>query len=133
MAERAKTLEAALDVLELQPLDFSGAGAKDPASDPAFYVEPPPRDDEGDGLPGPGPAERLRDRLLGQRHHTKLFLSGHVGSGTSTQLNKLATDEALKDAFSLVQLRIEAGLVPFLDAAQLLFLIAGAIFDFGFR
>lgn len=132
MAQRAQSLADVQDVLELEPLDFLGGGSK-PASDPAFYVEPPPRDDEGDGLPGLGPAERFRDHLLGQRQNAKLFLSGHVGSGKSTQINRLAADDALRGAFSVVLLRIDAGLVAFLDAPQLLFLMAGALFDFGAR
>jgi hypothetical protein len=133
MAQRAMSLPDALDVLELHPLDFLGADRSDPASDPAFYVEPPPRDEEADGLPGPGPERRLRDELMGRRLPTTLFLSGHVGSGKSTQINKLAADETVRGAFSVVLLRIEAELLPFLDASQLLFLMAAEIFDFGFR
>jgi hypothetical protein len=130
MAQRAQTLADVPDFLDLEPLDFLGDRPK-PATDPAFYIEPPARDDEGDGLPGLGPAERFRDHLLGQRQLAKLFLSGHVGSGKSTQINKLAADPALREAFSVVVLRIDAGLVAFLDAAQLLVLMAGAVFDFG--
>lgn len=126
----AHTLADALDVLELEPLAFIGESS--PASDPAYYVEPPPRDDEADGLPGPGPTEYLRDQLLAQRQAAKLFLSGHVGSGKSTQLNRLAAHPALREAFSIVPLRIEAGLVAFLDASQLLFVMAGALFERGF-
>src|SRR5580692_1997364 len=106
MVQRAKSLDDARDVLELSPLDFLGGGRDEPASDPAFYVEPPPRDDVGDGLPGPGPEQRLRDDLLGRRLPTSLFLSGHVGSGKSTQINKLAADDAIRGAFSVVLLRI---------------------------
>ncbi len=127
----AATLADALDVLELHPLDFTRSAERHPESNPLFYVEPPPRDDPGSGLQGPGLAERFRDQLLGHRQAVKLFLSGHIGSGKSTQINKLAADDALRGAFSIVVLRIEAGLVAFLDAAQLLFLVAGAIFDFG--
>jgi hypothetical protein len=127
----AATLVDALDVLELHPLEFDGAGKQDPESNPGFYVEPPPREDHGDGLPGPGPVERLRELLLGHRQAMKLFLSGHIGSGKSTQINKLAADDTLRGAFSVVLLRIEAGLLAFLDAPQLLFLLAEAIFDFG--
>jgi hypothetical protein len=133
MAQRAQTLDDARDVLELSPLDFLGGGRDEPASDPAFYVEPPPRDEAADGLPGPGPERRLRDELLGRRLPTALFLSGHVGSGKSTQINKLAADEAVRAAFSVLLLRVEAEMIPFLDASQLLFLIAASIFDFGAR
>lgn len=133
MAMIAKTLDEALEALELEPLDFSGKAGVRPASDPSYYEAPPPRDDDEDGLAGPGPTERIRDQLLQKRQHEKVFLSGHVGSGKSTELNKLMADPALSGAFAVVPLRIEAGLVPFLDAPQLLFLIAGALFDFGAR
>jgi hypothetical protein len=130
---RAATLPDALDVLELTPLEFTVTGERSPESNPRFYVEPPPRDDPGDGLQGPGPAERFRDQFLGHRQAVKLFLSGHIGSGKSTQINRLAADDALRGAFSVVLVRIEAELVAFLDAPQLLFLLAGAIFDFGVK
>ena len=130
MADRAQTLDEVFDVLDLQPLEFGGE-IKSPASDPAFYVEPPPRDEGDDGLPGPRLAESINNQLLRQTRPAKLFLSGHVGSGKSTQINKLAADAKLKEAFSILLLRIEAESVPFLDATQLLFLIAGVIFQFG--
>lgn len=131
MAQRAQTLIDAQNVLELEPLNFLGGTESDLASDPAFYVQPPPLDEGDDGLPGPGPAESIRDQLLQHARPLKLFFSGHVGSGKSTQINKLAADKQLQDAFSIILLRIEGGQAPFLDAAQLLFLIAGVIFQFG--
>lgn len=132
MPALAATLDAALDVLELKPLEFLCTDLpSDPATDRTFYVPPPPRDDDGDGLPSPDPAERFRTDLLERRQNLKLFLSGHIGSGKSTQINKLAADEQLRSAFSIVLLRIEGELLPFLDTAQLLFLMASAIFEFG--
>lgn len=133
MSQLAKTLRDALDVLELEPLEFLSGKQSGSASDPAFYVEPPPRDEEGDGLPGPGPTDRIKEQLLAEQHHTKVFLSGHIGSGKSTQINKLTADDDLRSAFSVVLLRIEAGLIPFLNAAQLLFLISEAVYTFGAR
>lgn len=128
-AKLAKTLDEALDVLDVVPLDFTGKPSS-PGSDPAFYTELPPPDHAD--LPGAGLAERLRRSLLG-RSSPKVFLAGHVGSGKSTQINLLATDARLQEAFSVIPLRLEPHLAPFLDAAQLLFLMAGAIFGFGSR
>jgi len=131
MARIAAKLDDAFEVLNLEPIEFSETKTPTAASDPSFYVEPPPREEEGDGMPGPGPAEQYRKKLLVQGPTAKLFLSGHVGSGKSTQINKLATDPIVRGAFSVVLLRIEGGHQAFLDASQLLFLMAGAIFDFG--
>ncbi|HSO00642.1 MAG TPA: hypothetical protein VLS89_20260, partial [Candidatus Nanopelagicales bacterium] len=127
-AKRARTLDEALDVLDVVPLDFSGKPSS-PASDPAFYTELPPPDHED--LPGAGLAERLRMSLLGRMGPARLFLSGHVGSGKSTQINRLAEDEKINEAFTVIVLRVEPHLAPFLDGAQILFLMAGALFDRG--
>lgn len=127
---RAKTLNEALDVLDVVPLDFVGTTTS-AASNPAFYTELPPLDH--DDLPGSGPAERLRRSLLGRRGSTKVFLSGHVGSGKSTQISRLVADAAIQEAFTVILLRLEPQLAPFLDAGQLLFLIAGAIFEEGIK
>jgi len=125
---RAQTLDEALNLLDVVPLDFLGA-PQSPASNPEFYTELPPLDHEE--LPGSGPAERLRRSLLGRRSQMKVFLAGHVGSGKSTQINRLAADPAIQDAFTVILLRLEPQLAPFLDTGQLLFLIAGEIFKLG--
>lgn len=131
MSRRAATLDETLDVLELQPLDFGGGDS--PAADPAFYVEPPADEAAADEVPPPPLADALADRLLGPRLGTTLFLSGHVGSGKSTQLSKLAADPRIQQAFSVVSLRVEAEHVPVLDTPLLLLLLSGAIHDFGHR
>jgi len=130
MTRRAATLDETLDVLELLPLDFGGA-RESPAADPAFYVEPPTDEAGADEVPPPPLAEALADRLLGPRHGTTLFLSGHVGSGKSTQLSKLAADDRIQKAFSVVPLRVEAEHIPVLDTPLLLLLLSGAVHDFG--
>ncbi len=130
MTRRAATLEETLDFLELQPLDFGGS-ADNPAADPAFYVEPPADEAPPDEVPPPALSDALADRLLGPRYGTTLFLSGHVGSGKSTQLSKLAADPRIQQAFSVVQLRVEAEHIPVLDTPLLLLLLSGAIHDFG--
>lgn len=130
MTHRATRLDETLDVLELLPLDFGGP-VDSPAADPAFYVERPMDEAVEGEVPPPTLAETLADRLLGLRHGTSLFLSGHVGSGKSTQLSKLAADPRIREAFSVVSLRIEAEHVPVLDTPLLLVLLSGAIHDFG--
>jgi hypothetical protein len=127
MAKRAETLDDVLDVLELTPLEPIRTEKSEAASDPSFYVDLP---DEGDG----GTlsiAESLADQLLTRRRDTVRFLSGHIGSGKSTQLNRLAADPKIQSAFSVILYRIESDHVAHLDSAQLLFLMASEIFRFG--
>lgn len=121
----ATTLEEALDALVPEPLQFEG----ERPSGEALYAPRPERFE--DGLRVPGPAETLRDRLLGSTFATKVFLSGHVGSGKSTELRRLAASDAIRAAFSPIFLTIEEGYRQHLDIAQLLYLMACAIFDFG--
>lgn len=124
----AAQLHDAIDRLAFDPIVFDPDRAN---ANPDFYVTLPPRDDAGDGVPGVGPTERLRRHLLGRSKITKVFLSGHVGAGKSTQINRLAADESLKKSFTVLTCRIEEGHRAFLDATQLLFLIVDAVFSFG--
>lgn len=127
---RATTLVQARKVLDPRPLDFretNPMGAK-VASDPEFYAPPPPRRGEGN-FKLPGPIERLRQRLLSGTRDTKLFLSGHVGSGKSTELSRLAVDPQIKEQLSVLMFRFEEQEWATLDASQILFRIAGALFE----
>jgi hypothetical protein len=54
-----------------------------------------------------------------------------VGSGKSTQVNRLAADPQIRQAFTVVQLRFEEQEWAFLDAAQVLFRMASALYEFG--
>lgn len=126
----AKTLDEAQDLLDPRPLEFVQTGkAPDAAADPSLYTEPPPV--EHDERKRPGPMDRIKARLLRETNHVKVFLSGHVGSGKSTQINKLAADPKIRQAFTVVQLRFEEQEWAFLDSAQVLIRMAGALFEFG--
>jgi hypothetical protein len=121
----ATTLVDALDALAPEPLDFQG----EHASGQVRYAPRPERFEEGLRVRGPG--EALQRRLLDSTSATKVFLSGHVGSGKSTEIRRLAASEPIQQAFSPVFLAIEEGYRQELDVAQLLFLMAGALFAHG--
>ncbi len=127
---RATTLEEATRKLDPRPLDFSHPnpqGAKE-ASDPAFYAAKP-GEKRPDGFAFPPPIERIRKRLLSGTRSTKLFLSGHVGSGKSTELSRLVVDPHIAARFSVVSFRFEDQEWAVLDASQILFRIAAELFD----
>jgi hypothetical protein len=129
LAVRAKNLEEAQRLLSPQPLEFqTDAGPASETSDPTFYTELPQL--HHGALRLPGPLERVRDRLLSGRTGTKVFLSGHVGSGKSTELNRMACSRDVVGTFSVVRLRFEEQEQAFLDSSQVLFRIANSLFDF---
>ncbi|MBK8255118.1 MAG: hypothetical protein IPK82_20960 [Polyangiaceae bacterium] len=130
MPRRAATLSESLDYLELVPLEF-GAAPSSVATDSALYVELPVEEPAQGELPPPPLVETLVDRLLSTQQRAVLFLSGHVGSGKSTQVNKLAADPRITSAFSVIPLRIEAEHVPILDTPLLLVLLCSAVHHFG--
>ena len=76
-----------------------------PQSDPSFYIEPPAQKKGKVSLPSP--VETIRQRLLTGTHDTKMFLCGHVGSGKSTELNRLKAHEEIQKEFSVVLLSFE--------------------------
>jgi hypothetical protein len=126
---RATTLDEATKLLDPRPLDFlhphpQGALV---ASDPAFYAAPP-GNKGADGFKLPAPIERLRKRLLSGTRTTKLFLSGHVGSGKSTELSRLIVDPEIRARFAVIPLALEEHEWATLDAAQLLFRIGAALY-----
>jgi nucleoside-triphosphatase THEP1 len=71
----------------------------------------------------------LPRRLLTGGGLTKVFLSGHVGSGKSTQINKLAASKRITDVFEVVVMRLESEEWDTIDGAQLQFRIAYALYD----
>jgi len=94
----AKNLETAINYFnELQPLIFNAEELKhaDISASPRFYLE---RKDS--------PLMELRTNLITSRSDDKLLLTGHMGSGKSTELNRLAEDEKLKEHFFIVKYRI---------------------------
>lgn len=127
---KATTLEEAIRVLDPRPLDFSHPhpqGDRE-ASDPAFYT-PKPGEKRPDGFSFPPPIERIRKRLLNGTRSTKLFLSGHVGSGKSTELSRLVVEQEIVARFSVVSFRFEDQEWAVLDSSQILFRIAAELFD----
>ncbi len=127
--ERAKTLNDARKVLDPRPLVFAPEGASDAdaASDRRFYTDPPAQRKGNRNLPGP--VETIKQELLNGTRDTKMFLCGHVGSGKSTELNRLAADDEIREEFSVVTLRFEEQEWATLDSSQVLFRIAGEIHD----
>jgi hypothetical protein len=123
---RATTLDEAYKLLDPRPLVFKEDGPGRAASDPEFYTEPPPQRKDDTNLPSP--VENIRQRLLTGAHDTKLFLCGHVGSGKSTELNRLVMHPEIRSEFSVVMLRFEDQEWATLDSSQVLFRIAGAIY-----
>lgn len=127
---RAQTLDEARKLLDPRPLEFTHdgppQGAK-AATDPKFYIPPPQQQKNKRNLPSA--VENIRQRLLTGQHDTKLFLCGHVGSGKSTELNRLAADAEIIETFSVVMLRFEEQEWATLDSSQVLFRIAGAIYE----
>jgi hypothetical protein len=119
----ATTLADALDALDPQPLEFEG----EHANGAVLYAPRPARIE--DGLTVAGPADTLRRRLLGSAAATKVFLSGHVGSGKSTEIKRLQAAREIRGAFSPIFLAIEEAYRLQLDIAQLLFLIAAALLE----
>lgn len=125
---RAQTLDQARKLLDPRPLDFRHEGATQgdrTASDPEFYTEPPAQKKGNRNLPSP--VENIRQRLLTGSDDTKMFLCGHVGSGKSTELNRLAAHREITSEFSVVMLRFEEQEWATLDSSQILFRIVGAI------
>lgn len=126
---RAETLDQARKLLDPRPLDFREQGplqGDKAASDPSFYTEPPPQKKGTRNLPSP--VENIRQRLINGLPDTKMFLCGHVGSGKSTELNRLAAHPEITSQFNVVMLRFEEQEWATLDSSQVLFRIAGAIY-----
>jgi hypothetical protein len=92
---QATSLANAIDNFnELQPLVFSPDDPRynDPAASAEFYIE---RADS--------PLEELTVHLLQSRGDEKLLLTGHIGSGKSTELNRLAADPTIQQRFFVVK------------------------------
>ncbi len=129
----ATNMKDAMRVLDPRPLEF---GTEDdprvsPAADSAFYMPLPVEGASTHGLLKPGPVGRIKQQLLDGGPETRCFLSGHVGSGKSTELNHLAVDKEITSQFAVVRLRLEEQEWAVLDAAQLFFRVAAALYEYG--
>lgn len=123
----ASTLDEAWDALNPLPLDFQ----HDPQRAKAMYIPHAVRMDPDTKKIMLTPSKVLSRRLLKSIGPMKAFLSGHVGSGKSTELRDLATRREITAAFFPIILEVEAGYWDVLDDAQLLFLMACTIYDYG--
>lgn len=125
----AKTLVQARKVLDPRPLDFTATAPAGSAvaSDRSFYAPLPAQTDGNIRLPGP--IEKLQQQLLTCGPDAKLFLCGHVGSGKSTELSRLAVDPRLTRQFSVTTLRFEQQEWATLDSIQVRFRVAAELFS----
>lgn len=136
MSAAVTNLKDAMRVLDPRPLEFDHAGNHviPPAANSAFYKPLPVEGAAPDTrMRKPGPVERIKRQLLEGGRETRCFLSGHVGSGKSTELNRLAIDKDILQHFAVVRLRLEEQEWAVLDAAQLFFRIADALHRYGTR
>jgi hypothetical protein len=92
----------------------------------AWYVERP--QEEPDAL---SPIELLRKRVLGAGGADKIFLSGHVGSGKSTELVRLRERPEVRERFTIVAFALESHEWAHLDSRAFLFRIAAELFRWG--
>jgi hypothetical protein len=113
---QATSLNAALDNFnELQPLVFNTAEAEaSPSANPAFYVERPDN-----------PLDELKAHLINSRLHEKILLTGHLGSGKSTELNRLAANAEIQRRFFVVKYSIR-DVVNIIDIDYVDFLLSFA-------
>jgi hypothetical protein len=112
----AQTLADAISTLTVGPLDESQED---------WYVGNPTSTASGRTVP---PLAMLRASLLRARDSERLFLSGHVGSGKSTELARLLRDPAILRKFFVVSFAIADEEIGQLTTAHLLFIIAAELY-----
>jgi len=117
MRVKAATLEQALDVLRPEPLSVD---------DKSWYVA---RSEIAKGTVGP--LALLRTKLKHALPNDKFFLSGHVGSGKSTELIRLAADPTITERYHVISFRFEEDDWAHLDSRQAMFRIAAEIYTDG--
>jgi hypothetical protein len=122
----ATTLREAWYVLDPVPLDFG----TQPDVARHLYIPHAARLDKETGMAVTSPSKELTMELLNSTFEMKAFLSGHVGSGKSTELRKVAANTDINAAFFPIMLEIEAGYSDVLDILQLQFLMACAVYDY---
>ena len=125
----ATTLRQAWHVLNPVPLDF----ANQPELASALYIPHAARLDQESGMAVSSPSKELSRALLNSTSEMKAFLSGHVGSGKSTELRKVAANDEIRAKFFPIMMEIEGGYWDTLDIGQLLFLMACTMYEYGNR
>lgn len=127
----ASTLKEATRFLDVSPLRFPDGDIEDPApsTDGHRYVKRP-----GVLRPGKKPLrvmEKVRSRLLEGRPDAKLFLTGHVGCGKSTELAQLCADKEIRGRFLPIIANFEEEEWAYIDFSQVLFRLAAELFEYG--
>jgi hypothetical protein len=110
----ATTLDDAYQALDLAPI-----GPHD-----SVYVQTSVQVGHGRYLP---PLARLRAQILKATERDRFFLSGHIGSGKSTELLRLLADPEILRLFYVVPLAIEPQHRPSLSSHELLFFMAAQL------
>ncbi|RMI17499.1 MAG: hypothetical protein D6681_03305 [Calditrichaeota bacterium] len=117
----ARSLETAINYFnELQPLVFNKEELKHAhvSASPEFYLKRPD-----------SPLEEMKVNLITSASDEKLLLTGHMGSGKSTELNRLAEDPKLQQRFFIVKYRIvEALNITDIDYLDFLMSFAAILF-----
>jgi hypothetical protein len=109
----ATTLDDAFQALNLAPI-----GPDDPV-----YVQPNVQVGKRH-LP---PLARLRAQILKATAEDRFFISGHIGSGKSTELRRLLADPDILKQFYVVPFQIEPQQRPSLSSHELLFFMAAQL------
>ncbi len=96
----AQTLSDAIAVLTPEPLDEAHED---------WYVANPTTTPSGHLVP---PLGMLRASLLRARDAERLFLSGHIGAGKSTELKRLLRDPAIRRRHFVVDFKLADEEIP---------------------
>jgi AAA ATPase domain len=113
----AQTLSEAIDVLTPEPLDEAHDD---------WYVGNPTNTPGGHLV---YPLGMLRASLLRARDTERLFLSGHIGAGKSTELRRLLRDPAIRRRYFVVDFRLADEEIPEVTSTHLLFIIAAELYQ----
>jgi hypothetical protein len=113
----AQTLSEAIDVLTPEPLDEAHND---------WYVGNPTTTPGGHVV---HPLGMLRASLLRSRDAERLFLSGHIGAGKSTELKRLLRDPAIRRRYFVVDFRLADEEIPEVTSTHLLFIIAAELYQ----
>lgn len=111
----ARNLDEAYQALDLKPL-----GANDP-----LYIQTTIPVGKNRSLP---PLARLKGQLLKSAPQDRFFLSGHIGSGKSTELKRLLGDPEILRRFYAIDFDIEPQHRPSLSSYELLFMMAAQLY-----